>query len=262
MVAKISIPSALSKLSTEYRAVVQEAAGNQILTTKERDKLESAWARSALPKKQLSVDTAMKRYLRPKLEKALFAVSADKKSITPADAHKLYAAELRASAEALFGTSPKLGQLKAATAKAWAPYMDSMNKGVRFSTHPSSLSVNEVMTKIIGSDYDPSFAWEETKGAAAVQSFSQLMHQRGLEEKVYISENDPALFNVTGDQMVARYDALAAAVKAAFTPQSAFKSIRQLSHAIQEDGDTRFDVLLAQKKDDGWVSLTWHKFPY
>lgn len=262
MVAKISIPAALSKLSTEYRAVVQEAAGNQILTTKERDKLGSAWARSVLPKKQMSVDTAMKSYLRPKLEKALFAISADKKSITPADAHKLYAAELRASTEALFGTSPKLEQLKAATGNAWAPYMDSMNKGVHFSTHPSSLTLNGVMSKIIGFEYDPTFAWEETKGAAAVQAFSKLMHQRGLEEKVYTSENDPALFTVTGDQMVARYDALAAAVKAVFQPASAFKSVRQLSHAIQEDGDTRFDVLLAEKKDNSWVTLTWHNFPF
>lgn len=262
MVAKISIPSALSKLNSEYRAIVQKAAGNQVLTPKERDQLESSWARSALPKKQMSVDTAMKSYLGPKLEKALFAVSSDKKSITPSDAHKLYVTELRASAEALFGVSPKLAQLKAASAKAWAPYLDDMNRGVAFQTFPSSLSLTQVMSEIIGFDYDPTFAWDETLGAAAIQSFAELMHERGLDEKTFISENEPDTTNVTGDQMVARFDALADEVKTAFKPLSAYKAIHQLSHATQEDGDGHFDVLLAQKKDNSWVTLTWHNFPF
>ena len=41
-----------------------------------------------------------------------------------------------------------------------------------------------------------------------------------------------------------------------------FKKFIEVSHSIAEDGDVERNVLLAQKKDGTWQSLTYTDYPF
>jgi len=259
MPSKLSISNAATKMSAEYREIVQKAAGNQTLTTRERGKLESPWAKSTLPAKLMTVDKAMESYIEPKIKKALFAVSTDKKNITPGDAQKLFVTELRASAEGLFGTSSKVAKLKTALDALDVPQLTDYGTSIGCSTFKAQ-SFAAVMAEISGYEYEAQ-QWIESKGTKAVSDFASAMKNIGEEEKQHIIENaEPT--EVSADDVLARFTKVGAEATKAFKPVSDFKSIRSLSHGIQEDGDTQYELLLAQKKDNSWVAITYSNWPF
>lgn len=256
----IPIPQAVTKMTAGFRAVVQEAAGNRILTPAERTEIASRWAKRTLPNRRLSVARAVEDYLEPKIQKALYAVSSDKKTITPADAHKLRVAELRASAESLFGSTSKIAKLQSAVDQLDVPQLTDYGTSVGLDTYPSQ-SLAQVMEAITGYEFDMSFSWDEVKGAGALADFARSMRQKGKDEKQAIDE-DPEGKALSGQEVQDRFNAVAGALFGVFKPVSQFKSIRSLSHSIQEDGDTEYALLLAQKKDDSWLVLLYSNWPF
>lgn len=261
MVAKVSIPTALSKLTAEYRGIVEKAAGNEILTPKERTKLESAWAYKAIPRKNISVDKAMD-ILEPKLAHALAAISSDHKNITPADADKLFVTELRTKAQQLFGADAKLAKVKGAIAKLDLEGLHDYGKHLSIGFHgPQTLA--QLVEDITGNEYNPSAYpddWSETKGVKAPKDFAAYMRATGAEEKARADE-DPETAVLPGPELEKRFGDVAKEVEKAFKA-SDFKQIRSMSHAIAEDGDTEYALLLAQKKDNSWIAITWSNWPF
>lgn len=263
MVAKISIPLALSKLTAGYRAQVEAAAGNQTLSTRERRSLESSWAKGALPARNLSVEAAVGDFIEPKLEKALFAISSDKKSVTPSDVQKLYVTELRLNAEKLFPEDPKIAKLKQAIGAVHFSFNEDYNKGLAWE-HVGGGTVAELMDEITGQEFDENEGWDRATGAKAVKAFAAELREIGASEREWVEEDEEnaEAFGVTGEEVEQRFEAVARAVEKAFSPASKFKQIHALSHSIQEDGDIERRILLAQKKDGAWIALSWHDFPF
>lgn len=261
MVAKLSIPTALNKLTAEYREIVEKAAGNATLTTKERMKLESNWAFKAIPKKTISVEKAMD-ILEPKLAHALEAISSDHKNITPADANKLFVGELRAKAQQLFGQDAKLDKLKGAIAKVDTEPMNEYGKSLGLSFHgPQTLA--QLVEELTGNEYDPSEypdEWSETKGSKAPKDFAAYMRSTGSEERQSADE-DPEGAIMPGAELEKRFADVAKEIEKTFKAPD-FKQIRSMSHSIAEDGDTEYALLLAQKKDNSWIAVTWSNWPF
>ncbi|MFO0728428.1 MAG: hypothetical protein U1E65_31925 [Myxococcota bacterium] len=260
MVSKISISNAASKMTEGFRTIVQDAAHNATLTPSERSHLSSTWAKNTIPNKSISVNAAVEDYLAPKIKKALFAVSSNKTSVTEADVQKLVVTDLRTAAAALFGPSGKMAKLQAALDDLDVQQLTDYGHSIGLDKQPVG-TMTAAMTNIIGYDFDISYGWHQTKGAAAIKSFADSMRQVGKDLKQSTDE-DPVTGGLTGQQIKDRYDAVADRVGAAFKPVTDFLSIRHLSHSIQEDGDTEYSILLAQKKDKSWVAVTYSDFPF
>lgn len=259
MVAKLSIANAAAKMTEGFRAIVQDAAHNATLTPSERSHIASPWLKKTIPAKTIQVDDAVDGYIAPKVKSALYSVSSNKTSVTEADVQKLVVAELKVAADALFSPSAKVKKLQAALDALEVAQLTDYGKRIGLDKFaPDSLA--NVMEKITGYEFDMSYGWHETKGLGGVKGFAGSMHQVGKDVK-QSEDDDPTPGGLSGSELKARYDAVANSVFGAFKPAD-FLSVRHLSHGIQEDGDTRYSILLGQKKDHSWVAVTYSDFPF
>lgn len=259
MVAKLSISNAAAKITEGFRAVVQDAAHNATLTPSERSHIASAWLKKTIPAKTIQVSDAVDGYIAPKVKSALYSVSSNKTSVTEADVQKLIVTELRVAADALFTPSAKVKKLQSALDALDVPQLTDYGKQIGLDKFAPDTMAN-VMEKITGTEFDLSYGWDQTMGLSGVKGFAGSMHQVGKNVK-QSEDDDPTPGGLSGSELKARYDAVADAVFGAFKPAD-FLSVRHLSHAIQEDGDTRYSILLGEKKDHTWVAVTYSDFPY
>lgn len=258
----LSIGSATKRMTAAFEAIVDDAAKDATLSREERRDISSSFLKGAIPDRRISVESAVHDYVEPKIRRALFAVSSNKHTVTERDASKLRVTELRASLLSLFGghTSGSLGALKSAIARTEVPQLNDYGKSLSFETFANK-TFEEVVAAITGYDYSAE-NWQTVTGRRAAADFARGMVQVGDTVKQGEDEdptNEPNALN--GQQLKALFDDVAGAVSAALK-SGGWKSVRSLSHSIQEDGDTEYQILVAQKKDNSWVTVAYQDFPF
>jgi hypothetical protein len=153
--------------------------------------------------------------------------------------------------------------LDAALKAADIPTITDYGKHVGLSTYPKSKSREDILRDVVGyddlTDAEVSDWFSSTKGAAAVAGFKDAMVDVGASERENADEDD----GETGGKALERiFRDVGKATVERFSPVSQFKSVEYVEHYIQEDGDCEYRVLLAQKKDDSWVVLSYSDFPF
>lgn len=247
-----------------YKKDIEQAAGNNILTKREEAKLDK-FAKRHLTELRQEVDTVTVgkavAHLRPIITSAAAAIAGADGKIDSTDVRKLRVTELRVRAASLFEDGGVAGakSLRKAVNATDVPQIGDMGKTFALRSFPATATPESMVSKIVDlapADLGRLTQWGSVAtGASAVREFSAHVRQAGQEQ--VDGANDDAEAAVYKQA----YNGVADAVKGFFVAED-FKKFVYGSHSIAEDGDCAYDILMAQKRDGSWVTLTYSDFPF
>lgn len=259
-----TVRQTVNALVGTYKKEIQEAAGNNVLTPGEQKKL-SPFAQRHIKELRAETDTVTVgkavAHLKPVIERAALAIAGDDGKIDAADVRKLRVTELRTRAATLFdgegGTTGRVDLAKAVKA-ADVPILSDYGKSFGLEQHPAGASIQDIIGAITDMDV-ADFELDDwatlTNGAAAVKDFGLAMKD-AAESRAEGADSDAEAKTITR-----AYEGVAKGAKAFFNGDD-FRKFVLAQHSIAEDGDVEYHILLAQKRDGSWTSLTYSDFPF
>lgn len=252
---------------------MREAAGDSgRLTAKKAKAMTGPYADNAqnffekAGRSWASVDTVIasgRRYVQRETEEA---AGSDKK-LSAVDIRKL-PDDLSGDILALQGkAAPKADKpsvtkgLEDAVKAANVEGLNDYGKWFDVQTYPKSKSREDILRTIVGyddlSDQEVNDWFSSTKGPAAVKGFAEIMRDVGKEELENREVDEP----LNGEAAKALFDGVADSVQKSVVPAK-LKGVELLEHSIAEDGDTAHSLLIAKKKDDSWLVVSYSDFPF
>ncbi len=258
-----TVKQTVNALVQVYKKEIQEAAGNNVLTTREESKI-SPWARRHIHELRGDVDTVTVgkavAHLKPIITRAAEAIAGSDGKIDAQDVRKLRVTELRTRAASLFDAPGGAGNTKADLQKALrAANVDAITdygKGFDLTTHRPDATMKGILAEMRElSESELGDTFDLTTGANAVKEFVDTIKDAGKD----FAENA----ETAAEAMALRkaYNDVANSAAAYFKGDD-YKKFVFARHGIEEDGDIEHNVLLAQKQDGSWQSLTYTDFPF
>lgn len=247
-----------------YRKDIEQAAGDKVLSKAEQATL-SPFAKKYIEQartagRSMSVAKATTALKAP-ITRAVGSISGGDGIVDEFEVTKLRVPELRTRAATLFTESPTGAEAtltKALTDVNIAPITD-YGRAFDFGKAPQGSTVESMVADITqtpASDMGPVAEWGDiSKGTDAVADFTSVI--RTAAKEIFDNAEDPT----SGADIKARLDTLADSVESYFKPGD-FEQIINVRHTIAEDGDVEYNILMAQKPDGTWKTLTHTDFPF
>lgn len=267
-----TVNQTVTALVKSFEKDIKAAARDSVISRTEEKKL-SPWVQSHIDElrsgnKPVTVAAAMKN-LKALIERAAKDIAGSDGKIDARDVAKLRVSDLRNRAMEIFGTGDSTGTGtlpagKAGIDKALAGITniaDIADYGRHFSfdTYDSTVTPESIVGKVTDNDEDViekiSTYGDVTKGSAAVTAFISAVNEAANDAAEGVDDTEEA------NAIKASLKKLADAAKGFFKAAD-FKQIVLCQHSIAEDGDLESHVLMAQKKDGSWVSLSYTNFPF
>lgn len=259
-----TIRQTVNALVGTYRKEIAAAAGNSVLSKAEEKKLTPFAQRHIRELREegdsVTVGKAV-AHLRPVIERAAEAIAGRDGKIDAADVRKLRVTELRVRAASLFEgeATGGLADLKKAIKATEIDAITDYGKSFSLQNFPAGATLKSMIASITDTDAadlgNVEDSYSLTQGAAAVRDMAKAVKDAGASHAE--GSDDEA-----GARVITRaYDGVAAGVQG-FFKSSEFKKFILAEHSIAEDGDMEYHVLLAQKRDGAWTTLTYSDFPF
>lgn len=271
--ANPSVARAAEVWTQQYAATLREAAGDSgIMTPQKAQDLDGPYADNirawfaATGRQRAHVDQMVdsaRRYVTPRLERA-----------AQGDGH-LSLVDIRRLPEdligdflALRGRPPAQGQdvqaIQAAVDAANHRELNDYGKSFDLLTFPKGTTREEVLNRIL---LDPLTREElaelftSTRRRQAATAFAGDLRQIGSDERRY-REEEPEAHQLSGRDAERLIHGVVDAVLAQVLPMNKVKSLEYAVHTIAEDGDVERRILLAKRRDDTWIAVSYTDFPF
>ena len=248
------------------RAEIEKAAQDTVLSTSEQNKLRPGVkghiADFRKPGKAVTVTGAV-NYIKPIVNRAMQAIAGTDGKIDAGEVQNLRVTELRTRAASLFDEGGTSGttrtQLDAAIKATAIGPITRYGKEffiTEFTAGNTPRSIVAAIADTSEEDLGSLSDWGKTTvGVSAVTRFNATL--RAAVRGNAIDPEDPA------DAVKIRnaYKGMETAAKAFFNADD-FKKISLIQHQIQEDGDVERNILMGQRNNGAWVTLTYLDFPF
>ncbi len=240
-----------------YQKDIEAAAGDQVLTKAEEAKL-TPFAKKHIDDarragQKMTVAKAVAS-LKPALTRAAKDIAGRDGMIDIDEVRNLRVAELRTRAASLFEEAPPADRAELDQALKDVDVAKITDYGRAFDLAPHAAGNTEEsliskITDISATDLGPLADWgTRWSGRAAVNKFASVI--RVAAQEFLDNADDPA----DGADTKARLDRLADAIEKYFTPAD-YQQIVNWRHAIAEDGDVEYNVLMCVTRPPGGGQL-------
>ena len=263
MTVSRTVNQTIAGVLATYQKDIEQAAGDKVLSKAEEAKL-SPFAKKHIEEvrkagQALSVAKATAA-LKPAITRAVTSIAGADGRVDEFEVSKLRVPELRTRAATLFTEAPGPGEaelIKALADVNIAPITD-FGRNFDLGKAPKGSTLESMVAAI--AQFDPSQTklsdWATiSTGKDAVADFTSVIRTAGKD----IADNaeDPT----SGADLKHRLDTLADSVESFFKPGD-YTQLVNVSHAIVEDGDVEYNILMAQQPDGTWKTITHTDFPF
>lgn len=257
-----TVPQTVTGVVASYKKDIEAAAGDSVLSKAEQARL-TPFAKKYIEAarvagKPMTVTKAVAA-LKPVVTRAIESVAGSDRKVDEFEVANLRVPELRARAAELF-VEPPTGDLAAVTRAIDAvnvPLINDYGHSFWASNAPKTSTLRSIVRGITDVDADPLTDYVSlTEGRAAIKEFSDVIRQTG-QDILDNGNNDP----LVDADLNARLTTLADASDKYFK-EAGFQRIVFARHAIAEDGDVEYNILMGQNLDGTWKTITYSDFPF
>ncbi len=257
-----SVTQTVTGVVATYQKEIETAAGDSKLSRAEQAKL-TPFARKYIeaarePGKAMSVTKATAA-LKPVVTRAIESIAGSDRTVDEFEVANLRVPELRTRAAALFAEPPSgdFAAVNKAVDQANVPLITDYGHSFWVSNAPKTSTLKSIVEGITEVDADPLTDYVSlTEGRGAIKAFSDVIRQTG-QDILDSANNDP----LVDADLNARLTTLADASEKYFQ-DAGFQRIVFARHAIAEDGDVEYNMLMGQKTDGTWQTITYSDFPF